>query len=160
MIDLKQYHALIPTPFATLGLKTRNQTLQELDFIFEELSSPMYQNEFTEYVGDEVQQYLADARHPLSLNLTLNGTKFQRSVWRQMQLIPSGECLSYSDVALKLKSGARAVGNACRRNPIPLIVPCHRIIAKNGLGGFAGDRTGELVEVKRWLLNHESCSIN
>ncbi len=72
-----------------------------------------------------------------------------------MCAIPVGETRRYGDAASALNSAARAVGGACRRNPVPLVVPCHRIVAANGLGGFDGQRDGAELDFKQWLLNHE-----
>jgi len=85
--------------------------------------------------------------------LDLKGTAFQLQVWRELQKIPAGETISYQEMARRLGKprAARAVGQACGANPIPLIVPCHRVIAANGaLGGFSAG-----LERKRWLLRHE-----
>ena len=87
--------------------------------------------------------------------LQARGTDFQKRVWRAMQQIPYGQVKTYGELALKLNTSARAVGNACRANPIPLIIPCHRVVAKTGLGGFHGQRQGEAMQVKSWLLKHE-----
>jgi methylated-DNA-[protein]-cysteine S-methyltransferase len=67
------------------------------------------------------------------------GTEFQKRVWKQMCKIPYGKTLTYGDMAAKLKSGARPVGTACGRNPIPIIIPCHRIVGTQNLGGYSGD---------------------
>jgi methylated-DNA-[protein]-cysteine S-methyltransferase len=67
------------------------------------------------------------------------GTDFQRSVWRAMCKIPYGKIRTYGDLAGRLKSGARPVGTACGRNPIPIIIPCHRVVGMTGLGGYSGD---------------------
>lgn len=83
------------------------------------------------------------------------GTPFQRRVWRALQEIVPGQRLTYGELAARLGTSARAVGGACRANPLPLLVPCHRVVAAHGLGGFAGDREGARLEVKRWLLEHE-----
>jgi methylated-DNA-[protein]-cysteine S-methyltransferase len=72
-----------------------------------------------------------------------------------MLAIPPGRTRSYGDIAAELGSSARAVGNACRANPIPLFIPCHRVVAKHGLGGFGGQTRGRLPEIKAWLLRHE-----
>jgi len=160
MSKFTKYQAIFTAPFATLGLKLNKQIICELDFIFEDISKPVFRNEYAEEIVEEISHYLENPLYQFDLNISPKGTVFQKSVWREMQEIPSGSCLTYSEVAAELHSGARAVGNACRKNPIPLIIPCHRIVAKNGLGGFAGETTGQLTDVKRWLLDHESCSIN
>ncbi|TAM44799.1 MAG: MGMT family protein, partial [Gammaproteobacteria bacterium] len=76
-------------------------------------------------------------------------------VWNALQRIPAGKVLSYGDLARKLKTGPRAVGNACRANPIPVVVPCHRVVASNGKGGFMGKTGGKALVIKDWLLAHE-----
>ena len=91
----------------------------------------------------------------LNLPLAARGTDFQHRVWRALQAIPPGETRTYGDLARQLGTSARAIGGACRANPCLIAVPCHRVIAKNGLGGFAGDVSGRRLEVKRWLLRHE-----
>ncbi len=83
------------------------------------------------------------------------GTPFQRRVWRALQDIPPGQTRSYGELAARLGSGARAVGNACRRNPVPLIVPCHRVVGAHGPGGFSGQTGGAALQRKLWLLAHE-----
>jgi methylated-DNA-[protein]-cysteine S-methyltransferase len=63
--------------------------------------------------------------------------------------------MTYQELADKLQTSPRAIGNACRANPTPIIVPCHRIVAKSHMGGFAGDTQGKLLDIKKWLLEHE-----
>lgn len=91
----------------------------------------------------------------IAFTLPLNpyGTEFQKAVWQEMLAIPYGEIRTYGDVSQKLNSSARAVGTACGRNPIPIIIPCHRILASGGqLGGYTADGG---VEIKEALLNLE-----
>jgi len=102
-----------------------------------------------------LQHYFSAKQVNIDLNIELKGTDFQKKVWAILQKIPPGEVKTYGDVAKQLNSSARAVGNACRANPIPLIVPCHRVVAKNGIGGFSGKLRGLTIERKRWLLEHE-----
>jgi methylated-DNA-[protein]-cysteine S-methyltransferase len=83
------------------------------------------------------------------------GTPFQRRVWQRLSAIPAGETLTYGALARELGTSARAVGGACRTNPIPLVIPCHRVVATNGLGGYSGERGGDWLAKKRWLLAHE-----
>ncbi|MCU7814158.1 MAG: methylated-DNA--[protein]-cysteine S-methyltransferase [Candidatus Thiodiazotropha sp. (ex Rostrolucina anterorostrata)] len=151
------YQAVISLPFAPVGITMSEGRLKELAY----LSSP--QKEFNHQVPglvrvmDAINAYLQDPGRTFNLDLLLSGTQFQRRVWKVLQQIPSGKTMTYSELAKKIDSGARAVGNACRANPYPLIIPCHRVVGINGLGGFAGERGGEKLEIKRWLLRHEGC---
>lgn len=100
-----------------------------------------------------LDQYFDDENPTFDLPLNPHGTEFQKNVWKIMCEIPYGEILSYGDISDRLKSHARAVGMACGANPIPIIIPCHRVIGKNGkLTGFSG---GEGIETKRYLLDLE-----
>jgi methylated-DNA-[protein]-cysteine S-methyltransferase len=107
----------------------------------------------------ELREYFTRARRSFSLPLACEGTPFQRRVWEALQRIPFGETRTYSQIAEEVGSagGSRAVGQANRRNPIPIIVPCHRVIASGGgLGGYTGAVSGPGTDTKRWLLQHES----
>ena len=91
------------------------------------------------------------------LPLDLEGSPFHLRVWQELQKIPPGETISYQEMARRLGNpqASRAVGQACGANPIPLIIPCHRVIASNGaLGGFSSG-----LERKRWLLAHEKANL-
>jgi methylated-DNA-[protein]-cysteine S-methyltransferase len=101
---------------------------------------------------DEIQAYLAGRRIEFTVPVTPRGTPFQQEVWRLMGEIPYGETRTYGDLAAATgEPGAgQAVGLACGANPIPLVIPCHRVVASNGLGGFGGG-----VDRKRWLLDLE-----
>jgi len=105
-------------------------------------------------------RYFEEGDVGLDLPLAARGTDFQLRVWRALQAIPPGATRTYGDLALQLGTSPRAIGGACRANPCLIAVPCHRVIAKDGLGGFAGDIAGRRLEVKRWLLHHEGVSID
>jgi methylated-DNA-[protein]-cysteine S-methyltransferase len=83
------------------------------------------------------------------LPLAVVGTKFDQRVWAAMRAIPFGETRTYGELAHLTDSGPRAIGGACGRNPIPIIVPCHRVLARGGLGGYSG---GSGLPTKQWLL--------
>jgi methylated-DNA-[protein]-cysteine S-methyltransferase len=83
------------------------------------------------------------------------GTAFQHRVWRALRTIPPGQVRTYGELARSLASGPRAVGNAARANPWPVVVPCHRLVASQGLGGYGGATQGRGLAIKRWLLAHE-----
>lgn len=104
----------------------------------------------------QLRAYLADPEFAFALPLRPAGTRFQRRVWEQIAAIPGRETRTYGDLAHLLKTGPRAVGQACGANPYPVVVPCHRVVAAGGgLGGFARQGGGFLLDVKRWLLAHE-----
>ena len=87
----------------------------------------------------QLDEYFSRRRKTFDLPLKIGGTAFQRAVWRRMQAIPYGETQSYGEVAKALRSAPRAVGGACGKNAIPILIPCHRIVGANGsLGGFSG----------------------
>ena len=102
----------------------------------------------------EILAYLQQPHQAFSLPAQLAGSAFQNKVWLAIYAIPLGQTLTYSELAAQLQSGPRAVANACGANRLPLLIPCHRVVAKNGLGGFMrGDKNG--LSIKRWLLSHE-----
>jgi methylated-DNA-[protein]-cysteine S-methyltransferase len=99
----------------------------------------------------EIAAYFRSARRELSVKLAPRGTDFQKRVWAALQAIPAGQTRSYGDIARKLRSSPRAVGQAAGANPICLIIPCHRVIGSDGsLTGFAFGKA-----IKRRLLEHE-----
>jgi len=101
--------------------------------------------------------YFRNPKAGLPVAVAPAGTPFQLRVWRALQAIPVGETRRYGDLARDLNTSARAIGGACRANPCLIAIPCHRVVAKVGLGGFGGDVEGRLLAVKRWLLRHEGC---
>jgi len=103
--------------------------------------------------GRQLSEYFAGTREVFDLPLNVKGSEFQRAVCDAMLAIPLGETRTYGDIARDLGQSAQAVGQACGHNPIPVIIPCHRVMGAGGkLTGFSG-RGG--VETKVWLLRHE-----
>jgi methylated-DNA-[protein]-cysteine S-methyltransferase len=101
----------------------------------------------------QIQDYFDDRRTVFDLPLAPHGTVFQKRVWDALRTIPAGETRSYGELAALLGSAARAIGQATGANPIPILIPCHRVLAAGGaLGGYSG---GEGPPTKLWLLNHE-----
>lgn len=106
----------------------------------------------------EIDEYFAGARRSFSIPVRRpeTATAFQHALWDALERIPFGETRTYGEIARELGTSARAVGGACARNALPLLIPCHRVVAKTGLGGFSGDwETGMAVDVKKVLLAHE-----
>lgn len=103
----------------------------------------------------KIQNYLLDSRRPLRLKLLKQGSDYFHRVWNILLNIPMGHVMTYSEVALRLDSGPRAVARACRENPYAGIIPCHRVVAKSGLGGFMGQKEGDKVVLKAHILSQE-----
>ena len=149
-----QFDAVINTPIGRIGLRLEGDRLVELDpWLEETVAERPPQSAAARRVVAAVQAFLADPRAALDVSLEARGTPFQQRVWAAMQAIPPGETRSYGELARELGSSPRAVGGACRANPIPLLIPCHRVVSAAGIGGFAGE-TGEGVKLalKRRLL--------
>lgn len=109
-------------------------------------------------LATQVQSYLLNpAQTDLHVTLLSQGSTHGNAVWNALLAIPVGQVQTYSGLAQQLGSGARAVAAGCRNNPYAGIIPCHRVIAKTGIGGFMGHADGEFVELKRRLLEYEHC---
>jgi methylated-DNA-[protein]-cysteine S-methyltransferase len=99
----------------------------------------------------QLDEYFAGRRRTFELPLDLVGTEFQRRAWLALAEIPYGETRTYAEQARRLRSGARAVGSANASNPLPIVIPCHRLVGTNGsLTGYAGG-----LDHKGWLLRLE-----
>lgn len=104
----------------------------------------------------QIERYFERASATFDLPLAQVGTGFQHRVWDAIRAIPPGVVLTYGQVAKQIGSAPRAVGQACGANYFPLVIPCHRVVAAGGIGGFANhDDDGYFLKVKRWLLAHE-----
>ena len=114
-----------------------------------------YYNELFAQASKWLDDYFSGKAAKTDLPFKLKGTDFQRRVWAQMLTISAGETLTYGEVAQRLNSSARAVGGACRVNPVVILVPCHRIIAATGIGGYAGKIAGVMIDRKTQLLSYD-----
>jgi methylated-DNA-[protein]-cysteine S-methyltransferase len=146
--------AHLATPFAVLRIKVMGDALTAIDFLPLDavpLSPP--RGLAARRVAAEVNAYLHDPTHHFGLRLAPAGTPFQQKVWNALTGIAAGRTISYGELAGMLASSPRAVGQACARNPIPVVIPCHRVLGGKGLGGFMGSAAAS--PIKRWLLEHE-----
>ncbi len=150
------FDAILKTPFGALGVRTAGEAIVEIRFLPPGTAARKPRNTLAERACAQLAAYLDDPEAGFDLPLEPAGTPFQRGVWRAIAAIPKGKTLTYGEIAKRLKSAPRAVGQACGRNPYPVVVPCHRVVAADGgLGGFANARGGYLLDTKRWLLAHE-----
>jgi methylated-DNA-[protein]-cysteine S-methyltransferase len=147
-------HALIDTPLGPIGLHWEGETLTGVA-LEPDLARSGSDDAPPEAVARQLARYFADGHDGFDLPTATTGTEFQQRVWSLLRAIPAGETRTYGSIARELGSAPRAVGQACRSNPLPIVVPCHRVVAARGLGGFAGDSSGRRLAVKRWLLRHE-----
>ncbi len=154
--DCRHYSAVMPTPFGRMGIVTAAECVQEIVFLPPDHPLVAAENSLSEKTVIQLARYLNDPDAPFALPLAARGSFFRQRIWAAISAIPRGETRTYGDLAKAAQSAARAVGQACGDNPFPLVVPCHRVVAATGIGGFAHDRGGFLIDAKRWLLRHES----
>jgi methylated-DNA-[protein]-cysteine S-methyltransferase len=145
----------MPTPFAVLGIRTAGEQLTGIEYLPKGAATLAPINRFAERVCGQIDRYLDDPYYPFDLPFDFRGTDFQCRVWRAIHAIPPGRTLSYTDIARRLRTAPRPVGGACGANRLPIVIPCHRVLAADGIGGFMHSRGGYPIEVKRWLLRHE-----
>ena len=152
------------TPIGDIRVTLENDCITELELgqFKPQAKDVCYDANYTgvlKELGEQLRRYFAEPNSCFEINTQNQGTAYQRRVWQALQSIPAGQTRTYGQLARQLHSSPRAVGNACRQNPLPLLVPCHRVVAATGLGGFGGKTQGKRVAMKRWLLEHEGVAI-
>jgi methylated-DNA-[protein]-cysteine S-methyltransferase len=145
----------IRAPFGELLVAKENDAVVEIRFHPGEVPDDWRRDDRADAdVASQLAAYFRGERRSFDLPLAPRGTEFQQLVWHALQRIPCGETRSYSDIAREIgrPAAVRAVGAANGANPIPIVIPCHRVVGSNGsLTGFGGG-----IETKRWLLAHEA----
>ncbi|MFZ6656846.1 methylated-DNA--[protein]-cysteine S-methyltransferase [Undibacterium sp. TJN19] len=151
------FSAIVEAPFGAVGIRCENQQVSELVYLPPRFQEKAAVDKVAEQAAKQIAAYLHDPDYRFDLPLRQAGTAFQGKVWQAIASIPRGQVLTYGQIAKHIRSAPRAVGQACGANWYPLVVPCHRVTAAGGLGGFAhtDDETGFHLGVKRWLLTHE-----
>jgi len=152
-----QFDAVVKAPFGAVGISVKGMQVA-IELLTEAHEPKAAEHKLVKQVADQIDAYFEDGHHYFNLPLIFKGTPFQRRVWQVISTIPNGDVLTYDEIAQALGSGSRAVANACGANNLPLVVPCHRVVAKKGIGGFMqGNPKG--VEIKKWLLKHEGVDV-
>jgi methylated-DNA-[protein]-cysteine S-methyltransferase len=149
------FSAIVPAPFGAIGIRSTGDVLHELTYLPPQYKTKTATDKLSKKVATQVAAYLKNPDYVFDLDLPEGGTEHQRKVWSVINAIPRGTVLTYGEVAHKIRSAPRAVGQACGANWYPLIIPCHRVTAAGGIGGFARHDGGFHQGVKRWLLRHE-----
>ena len=154
------YRTTVDSPIGTITLVADDDALVEVHLPDAKSSSatvaedtPPSGHPVLAQAAAELQEYFAGDRAEFDVPLAPHGTTFQLAAWQALRTIPYGETVSYGEQARRLgdRNLARAVGAANGRNPLPIVVPCHRVVGANGhLTGFGGG-----IECKAWLLDHE-----
>lgn len=152
------FSAIVSAPFGFVGVRTEAAAIHELVYLPNRFSEKAPTDKLAEKAARQIENYLAQPDFQFNLPLKKTGSEFQHRVWNAISSIPRGEVRTYGQIAKHIQSAPRAVGQACGANWYPLIIPCHRVTAAGGLGGFAhhDDETGFYVGIKRWLLAHEN----
>ena len=149
------FDSVLPTPFGALGIRADDDALTEICFLPPYTPAAPGTHPLAREAERQLRAYLAAPQHRFDLPLRPAGTAFQRRVWAEIAAIAPGELRAYGQLAQRLGTAARAVGQACGANPFPVVVPCHRVVAQHALGGFAHARDGFLIDTKQWLIQHE-----
>ncbi len=150
---MSSYSKTIDSPIGVLVLTSDEHYLKSIEFDAAMIEESLWIPEVLLEAQKELAEYFSGTRHHFDVPLQPQGTPFQQLVWKQLEGVMFGSTKSYSEIARAIGSenGSRAVGMANGQNPIPIIIPCHRIIGHNGkLTGYAGGLTR-----KKWLLLHE-----
>jgi methylated-DNA-[protein]-cysteine S-methyltransferase len=151
-----RWDAVIAFPKMKVAVLTRDEKVAGIRYLPPETEAQAPSNPLAERAARQLERYLEDPDVRFDLPLLIEGTACQVRLWQALCEIPRGRTLTYGELARKLDGEARAVGQACGDNKLPIVIPCHRVVAASGIGGFAHSTGGFLLEAKRWLLMHES----
>ena len=154
------FDVVVAFPWMKVAVKTRDERVSEIRYLPSSVPAVEPKNPLAARAALQLERYLADPDSSFDLPLLIEGTPFQRRLWDALCEIPRGRTLTYGELARKLGGDGfdvpRAVGQACGDNKLPIVIPCHRVVAAGGIGGFGHSTGGYLLEAKRWLLMHES----
>jgi len=150
------YDVVIDFPKFKVGVKTRDERVVEIRYLPHSSSVISPKNPLAERAAKQLERYRDNPDTTFDLPLLIEGFELQRGVWDAMCAIPRGRTRTYGELARELGAEARAIGQCCGDNRLPIVIPCHRVVAADGIGGFGHATSGYLLEAKRWLLMHEA----
>ena len=153
------FDVTVDFPKMKVGVATRDGHVTEIRYLPLSSSAVSPRNSLAERAALQLEAYRRDPDSRFDLPVVIEGSPLQKAVWQAMCAIPRGKTRTYGDVAKEVGAhfpvDARAVGQACGDNRLPIVIPCHRVVAADGIGGFSHATGGYLLEAKRWLLLHE-----
>ena len=152
---MPEYDAILSAPIFRLGACFTGSVLTRLAFLPPDAFVSTQLDARARQLAHELDAYWQNPAHPIDVLFVPQGTPFQLRVWHALMAIPAGQPATYGALAKRLGTAARAVGQACASNPLPILIPCHRVVAANGPGGFMHASSGAPLDVKTWLLAHE-----
>ncbi len=160
MMRCDNFDAVIATPLPggwRLGVRLQDDLVQAVEFLPAQVAVFAPDGTKAQHIAGLLSDYFQDPHVALNkIPIAPARTAFQARVREAMLRIPAGKTCAYGELAAQIQTASRAVAGACRANPVPLVVPCHRVVAASGLGGFMGALGGAPLELKAWLLKHES----
>ena len=151
---LEKYEMVFISPIGPIGVNSSNEHIIKIKFDLN-LIEIRPKDLFLKKVRDQLDLYFKKKLTKFTIPYVLSGTNYQKRVLKEVANICFGDQKTYSDIAQKINTHPRPVGNACRENPIQLLIPCHRVIGKNNIGGFSGEDirvNGDMMVVKKNLL--------
>ncbi len=153
---LPDYASVVRTPFGPVGIVTGGGAVTRVRYLEADAAELGPRDAVAALAAREIGRYIDDPGYAFTVPLAPAGSAFQLRVWEAIAAIPVGSSRTYGELAQKLLSAPRAVGQACGSNPIALLIPCHRVVGSRGtLGGFMHSAGDGPLAVKRWLLAHE-----
>ena len=155
MYDMQGFDAFYESPIGWLGIQLQGDSLSQISWLNQK-KPQILQRKVTPLVNavtNTLDTYFRSVAVTPKFTYCLEGTSFQQRVWRALQAIPSGTVKTYGELAADLNTSSRAIGQACKRNPISILIPCHRVVAAKGIGGYMGGT--RKTHIKQWLLQHE-----
>ena len=152
---MQPYDAILDFAPCRIGVHFIGEALTQLDYLPPTTPLTRDPDQRAKHLANELSHYTQHPEHVFDLLFIPQGTPFQLRIWHALLAIPAGRPVSYGALAIQLNTAPRAIGQACGANPLPLVIPCHRVIAANGLGGFMHAASGAPLDIKAWLLRHE-----
>lgn len=154
-IKTQQRDCVIASPLGKLGLTITNNKLTQVRFLPSNTCLLAAQNYIAHQIVIKIKKYFCNPKLQFKLPIQIKGTPLQQKIWQILQKIPCGKTVTYGELAQKIGTSPRVIGNACCRNPIPIVIPCHRVVAATGFGGYCGKTCNDFLKIKKWLLKHE-----
>jgi methylated-DNA-[protein]-cysteine S-methyltransferase len=154
--ESQAFDAVMTAPFGAVGIRTTSDALTAIQYLPKSVRAVAPKNALAGRAVRQIERYFIDPEFRFDLPLLIGGTAYQRRVWDALCSMRVGESMTYGSMARQLHSSPRAVGQACGANRLPIVIPCHRVVGANDIGGFAHHTDGYLISTKQWLLAHEA----